>query len=126
MLARVSNRQAAPLRVEGRAGRKPDDLLFAKKDHAWRELQKLVGLAVVKQAVTALVDSVQQNYGRELCRRTAHWVFVEQSPPGSAMPRQLGSTADTYYAEDPMAGKASMPQLAGSRVRRPIGTAPMG
>jgi Cdc6-like AAA superfamily ATPase len=75
----ICRRQAERLRCERRAGTVPDDMLFTMADmigpepsaalgrcEAWGELQSLVGLAAVKEAVKALVDTAQQNYQREL------------------------------------------------------------
>lgn len=78
-LAAVSSRQATRLRRQRREGQKPDDFLFTKEDligpeptealtksEAWKKLQNLFGLEAVKEAVKSLVDSVKQNYAREL------------------------------------------------------------
>ncbi|KAK3897515.1 helicase required for RNAi-mediated heterochromatin assembly 1, partial [Staphylotrichum tortipilum] len=78
-LDKVSRRQAGRLRRERKAGKKPNDLFFTKEDligpepgealtkcHAWKTLQSLIGLGSVKQAVRSLVDSIKQNYLREL------------------------------------------------------------
>ncbi|RYO95128.1 hypothetical protein DL766_006341 [Monosporascus sp. MC13-8B] len=78
-LSKITQRQATRLTRERRAGRKPDDLLLTKEDligpepsealaksEGWAKLQKLIGLKSVKQAVKALVSSVEQNYQREL------------------------------------------------------------
>ncbi|KAK3493497.1 P-loop containing nucleoside triphosphate hydrolase protein [Neurospora crassa] len=79
----ISTRQANRIRRERKA-KKPDidDLFFTKEDligsepaealqkcHAWKKLQNLIGLASVKEAVKALVDSIQQNYKRELAEQ---------------------------------------------------------
>lgn len=81
ILATVSQRQAARIKAERRAGgkEKADDFLFTKEDligpeptgalaksKAWQDLQKLIGLTSVKDSVKALVDSVTVNYQREL------------------------------------------------------------
>ncbi|KAH6848029.1 P-loop containing nucleoside triphosphate hydrolase protein [Chaetomium sp. MPI-CAGE-AT-0009] len=78
-LDRVSRRQADRLRRERRTGAKPNDFFFTKEDligpepgealtkcEAWKKLQNMIGLGSVKQAVMSLVDSIQQNYLREL------------------------------------------------------------
>ncbi len=78
-LASICKRQADRLRGERRAGNKPDDMLFTKEDiigpepsealkkcGAWKKLEQLIGLDTVKEAVKALVDSIQNNYQREL------------------------------------------------------------
>ena len=75
----IARRQADRLRKLRRSGAKPDDLYFTKEDligpepgealvecEAWKKLQGLIGLGAVKQAVRSLVDSIQQNYLREL------------------------------------------------------------
>ncbi|KAK5657152.1 hypothetical protein OQA88_3209 [Cercophora sp. LCS_1] len=81
-LSIISKRQADRIRRERRAGGKPDDMLFTKEDligpkpasaladcKAWQKLQELTGLSSVKDAVKALVDSIQQNYERELAEQ---------------------------------------------------------
>ncbi|KAK3343440.1 P-loop containing nucleoside triphosphate hydrolase protein [Lasiosphaeria hispida] len=81
-LAVISGRQANRLRRERRTAAKPDDMLLTKEDligpepaaaltncGAWKKLQELIGLAQVKEAVKALVDSIQQNYQRELAEQ---------------------------------------------------------
>lgn len=80
-LARISDRQADRLRRERTAKRKPDDFLFTKEDligpepanalagcEAWVQLQKLIGLSTVKTAVRCFVDTIAENYRRELLR----------------------------------------------------------
>ncbi|KAL2131440.1 hypothetical protein VTI74DRAFT_5109 [Chaetomium olivicolor] len=82
MLDRISRRQANRLRQERKSGAKPDDFFFTKEDligpepgealakcAAWEKLQDLVGLAAVKDTVQSLVDSIQQNYLRELAEQ---------------------------------------------------------
>ena len=80
VLDRISRRQAARLRRARKARTKPNDFFFTKEDligpepvdalskcAAWKKLQEgLIGLGAVKQAVQSLVDSIQQNYLREL------------------------------------------------------------
>ena len=78
-ISQITERQAKRLRKERRAGAKPDDNLWTKEDligpepssilknnPAWKRLQKLIGLASVKQAVQSLLDGIQFNYQREL------------------------------------------------------------
>ncbi|EGO56093.1 hypothetical protein NEUTE1DRAFT_146869 [Neurospora tetrasperma FGSC 2508] len=79
----ISRRQANRIRRERKAGKADiDDLFFTKEDligpepaealnkcQAWKKLQQLIGLASVKEAVKALVDSIQQNYKRELAEQ---------------------------------------------------------
>ncbi|KAK1829287.1 P-loop containing nucleoside triphosphate hydrolase protein [Podospora conica] len=78
-LSAVYKRQADRLRRERKEGRKPSDLFLTKEDligpepsdaltrcAGWKKLQELFGLGAVKEAVKALVDSIQQNYSREL------------------------------------------------------------
>ncbi|KAM7215771.1 helicase required for RNAi-mediated heterochromatin assembly 1 [Rhypophila decipiens] len=79
-LAIVSKRQADRLRRERRSGsKKTNDWLLTKEDligpepsqalskcQAWAKLQALIGLGAVKEAVRSLVDSIQQNYKREI------------------------------------------------------------
>lgn len=81
-LSVVYKRQADRYRRERKAGRKPSDLFLTKEDligpepsealtrcAGWRKLQELIGLGAVKEAVRALVDSIQQNYSRELAEK---------------------------------------------------------
>ncbi|KAI0020648.1 P-loop containing nucleoside triphosphate hydrolase protein [Xylariomycetidae sp. FL0641] len=78
-LAKITMTQAKRLARERRAKLHPDDFLLTKEDligpkpaealgksDGWQKLTKLIGLSSVKQAVRSLVDSVQQNYDREL------------------------------------------------------------
>lgn len=79
-VATISKRQADRLRRERRAGSKSiNDLFLTKEDligpepsealskcKAWAKLQGLIGLGAVKEAVQSLMDSIQQNYKREL------------------------------------------------------------
>lgn len=82
-LATVYKRQANRLRRERQAGRQPDDMFLTKEDligpepsealknsEAWKKLQELVGLKAVKEAVRSLVDSIRQNYLRELAEQS--------------------------------------------------------
>ncbi|KAM7205986.1 stage V sporulation protein K [Rhypophila sp. PSN 637] len=79
-LAIISKRQADRLRRERRSSsKKTNDWLLTKEDligpepsealskcQAWGKLQALTGLGAVKEAVRSLVDSIQQNYKREI------------------------------------------------------------
>lgn len=81
----IGRRQTRRLTRERRAAAQdkskpvPDDLFMTKEDligpepaaalescAAWKKLQALVGLELVKKSVAALVDTVQQNYQQEL------------------------------------------------------------
>jgi replication-associated recombination protein RarA len=79
VLSRISERQADRLQQERVAGLKPDDFLFTKEDligpdptkvvntsDSWKELQGMIGLTTVKNAVRSLLDRLQVNYQREL------------------------------------------------------------
>ncbi|EMT74599.1 P-loop containing nucleoside triphosphate hydrolase protein [Fusarium oxysporum II5] len=78
-LQKISQRQAARLRRERRAGKKPNDLILTKEDiigpepseallnsNAYRELRSLIGLQEVKDALGVLMDTLRTNYEREL------------------------------------------------------------
>lgn len=78
-ISQITERQAKRLRKERKAGLQPDDNFLAKEDlvgpepstilkgnPAWLRLQKLIGLASVKQSVQSLLDGLQFNYQREL------------------------------------------------------------
>ncbi len=108
-LASICRRQANRLRQERRSGTKPTDFLFTKEDligpepsdalakcEEWGRLQTLIGLSTVKEAVQALVDSVQQNYKRELAEEpiieyTLNKVFLGSPGTGkTAVAEQYG------------------------------------
>jgi uncharacterized coiled-coil protein SlyX len=78
-ISQITERQAKRLRKERKAGMAPNDNIWTKEDiigpepstvlkgnPAWLRLQKLIGLASVKQSVQALLDGLQFNYQREL------------------------------------------------------------
>ncbi|KAJ1326606.1 helicase required for RNAi-mediated heterochromatin assembly 1 [Microdochium nivale] len=82
-LAVIVKRQGVRISQARRAGQKPDDLLFTKEDlvgpepqealqksRGWTELSQMIGLKSVKQAVSALVDCIRQNYQRELAEES--------------------------------------------------------
>ncbi|KAF5631693.1 NFX1-type zinc finger-containing protein [Fusarium sp. NRRL 52700] len=81
-LQKISQRQAARLRKERRAGKKPNDLLLTQEDiigpepseallssQAYRELKSLIGLQEVKDALGVLMDTLRTNYERELAEQ---------------------------------------------------------
>ncbi|KAM0429739.1 hypothetical protein ACHAPT_006345 [Fusarium lateritium] len=78
-LQHITKRQAARLRRQRAAKRNPDDLLLTREDiigpepsealtrsKAYRELNCLIGLQEVKDALKMLMDTLKTNYQREL------------------------------------------------------------
>ncbi|KAF4948840.1 hypothetical protein FSARC_13634 [Fusarium sarcochroum] len=81
-LQTITNRQAARIRRERRAGKSPEDLLLTQEDiigpepsqaltrsKAYRELNCLIGLQEVKNALKVLMDTLKTNFERELAEQ---------------------------------------------------------
>ena len=99
VLAKVSERQASRLRRERTAGLFPEDFLLTKEDligpeptvaigvsSAWNDLQALIGLNAVKEAVRGFLDRVNLNYQRELKEKPRVEVSLNRvflGPPGT-------------------------------------------
>lgn len=75
----VHKRQGSRLRRGRSSGEHPNDFILTKEDligpaptdvlancKAWEKLQGLLGLQAVKEAVQSLMDSIRENYQREL------------------------------------------------------------
>lgn len=98
-LSKMADRQAERLQKDRTAGQLPDDFLLTKSDiigpdpseailesTAWTELQGMVGLAAVKEAVRSFLDRVQTNYRRELDEKPLIEVSLNRlflGPPGT-------------------------------------------
>ncbi|KAG9254027.1 P-loop containing nucleoside triphosphate hydrolase protein [Emericellopsis atlantica] len=78
----IYKRQVNRLRRERSQGKQPDDFFCTKEDligpapddilsecPAWKKLQDLWGLQSVKRSVLSLVDSIRENYKRELAEK---------------------------------------------------------
>jgi len=79
LFAQVRERQGIRLNEERREGKQPDDFFLTREDligpnpsiavtksKAWASLQAMIGLKSVKESVKQIVDSIQENYDREL------------------------------------------------------------
>ncbi|KAJ6619746.1 P-loop containing nucleoside triphosphate hydrolase protein [Mycena sp. CBHHK59/15] len=80
LFAKIHERQAARVQKERKEGwRQSDDFLLTKEDligpdpslasvdsEAWKKLQSLIGLDLVKETVRSLMDRLVSNYKREL------------------------------------------------------------
>jgi Cdc6-like AAA superfamily ATPase len=82
VLAHITDRQAKRLSAERKSKNTINVLELTKEDligpepstaleqnSAWKKLQSMIGLKVVKDSVKALLDSIQSNYQRELAEQ---------------------------------------------------------
>ena len=78
-LSKITERQARRIGQERKAGKKPNELVLRivdligpdprvalKRSIAWTELHSLIGLEDVKESVQVLLETIQDNYDREI------------------------------------------------------------
>ncbi|KAF2759849.1 P-loop containing nucleoside triphosphate hydrolase protein [Pseudovirgaria hyperparasitica] len=81
-LSKALGRQAERLKLERRGGTQPDDNFLSNEDllgpnpgekledcQAWKKLKAMIGLQSVKETISALMESIQSNYERELAEK---------------------------------------------------------
>ncbi|KAF7316838.1 hypothetical protein HMN09_00417100 [Mycena chlorophos] len=91
LFSEVKRRQAARLTKQRAQGLRPDDFVLTKEDmigpdpsvatkesKAWGELQKMIGLQLVKESVQNLLDIIDTNYKRELAEKEPIQVSLNQ------------------------------------------------
>nr|GAT60754.1 predicted protein [Mycena chlorophos] len=91
MFSEIKLRQAARLTKQRAQGLRPDDFVLTKEDmigpdpsvatkesKAWGELQKMIGLQLVKESVQNLLDIIDTNYKRELAEKEPIQVSLNQ------------------------------------------------